>query len=526
MSNDPKLEIREDDWYSAVSGLGDISRDKRLATTFVGVDISQELAEQVWRGCAMAAVLVEDPIDEMFREGWEFELSASSNGQEVKVDAFPVPGAPAIPPPPPKKPGPVARPDEESQAQHEALEAYLDDLGVDEALQTALKYMRAYGGGVVLLGINDGQADLSKPVDPEKIQSVDFVTALSCYECYAVEYYADPAAPKYGKPMIYQISAQAQPTNDPKMTAQAIKGTQRVARVHESRVVAFSGPVVSARHRQEKRGFGDSIFTRIYPVLRDYETVWLNTATLMTDFAQAVYTMAKLEASLATDKGRRFRERLQAMDYGRSTLRAIVVGEGDKFERQQTPLTGLPEILREFASRLAAVGGVPVTRLMGTSPGGLNATGESDIRFYYDRIAGLQHSDLEPGLEKIVRSVLLAKNGPTGGLEPDQWSIEFCPLWQESETQKIANYAAQATADKAYIDAGVVSPEEVAVSRFGNADSEIVLDFDARDQAGVEAEQAAADAEKAKAEALAAPPAPVPAMPAPMPTMPAKPPKA
>ncbi len=59
----------------------------------------------------------------------------------------------------------------------------------------------------------------------------------------------------------------------------------------------------------------------------------------------------------------------------------------DSFTRVQTPLTNLSDILDRFATRLAAAADMPVTLLMGMSPAGLNATGESDRAFFYDRVS-------------------------------------------------------------------------------------------------------------------------------------------
>ena len=43
---------------------------------------------------------------------------------------------------------------------------------------------------------------------------------------------------------------------------------------------------------------------------------------------------------------------------------------------------GLADIMQKIPERIAAMGGYPVTHFMGKSPGGLNATGESDMRIY------------------------------------------------------------------------------------------------------------------------------------------------
>ncbi len=51
---------------------------------------------------------------------------------------------------------------------------------------------------------------------------------------------------------------------------------------------------------------------------------------------------------------------------------------------------------------LAGAAEIPATRLFGRSPQGLNATGESDLKNYYERIAQLQETYLRPALERLL----------------------------------------------------------------------------------------------------------------------------
>ena len=49
----------------------------------------------------------------------------------------------------------------------------------------------------------------------------------------------------------------------------------------------------------------------------------------------------------------------------------------------------------------ASAADIPVTRLLGQSPAGLSATGDSDTRNYHDMIAARQELDLRPQLERL-----------------------------------------------------------------------------------------------------------------------------
>ena len=65
------------------------------------------------------------------------------------------------------------------------------------------------------------------------------------------------------------------------------------------------------------------------------------------------------------------------------------------------------------------------TRLLGQSPAGLSATGDSDTRNYYDMIAARQELDLRPQLERLDKLILRS-----AGVDPAALTFEFRPLWQ------------------------------------------------------------------------------------------------
>jgi len=155
------------------------------------------------------------------------------------------------------------------------------------------------------------------------------------------------------------------------------------------------------------------------------------------------------------------------MELQRSFMRMVMIGKDDEFERKPTPLSGMPDLLDRFMKRLAASFDMPVTVLFGESPAGLNATGASEIRNYYDRIKSRQKTDLLPQLRRLLRLLFIAKKGPTSGAVPKKWSIAFRSLWQPTDQETADAYAKFAAGDTANVNAGTLAPEEVAISRYG-----------------------------------------------------------
>jgi SPP1 gp7 family putative phage head morphogenesis protein len=120
----------------------------------------------------------------------------------------------------------------------------------------------------------------------------------------------------------------------------------------------------------------------------------------------------------------------------------------------------------------------------------MNATGESDVRLWYDTIQGRQATILRPRTERLLRLLWLAKDGPTGGVEPQAWSHEYHSLWQSTPSEQAALRKAVAETDAIMITQRVVTPEQVARARYGGARWSDALTLTPEEIAAVQAAQA------------------------------------
>lgn len=100
---------------------------------------------------------------------------------------------------------------------------------------------------------------------------------------------------------------------------------------------------------------------------------------------------------------------------------------------------------------------------MGRSPAGLNATGDADLTVFYNSVARDQENELKPRLQRIYR--MMAR---TMGIDPEMVTIECRPLVELTEKERAELVLTHAQADKLYVDSGVLTPEEVALSRFSD----------------------------------------------------------
>lgn len=447
-TQDPAAATRKDGWQNLVTGLG-TKRDKRTHTTFGGapVFVSGQLLDELYAGDDMIARIVDLPAQEMTREWLDLHVG------DVNVA--------------------------------KAMLQRLEDLDLQAKTGEALTWARLHGGALMVLGIDDGQTT-DKPLREDSIKSFGWVSVVDRWEVRVASRYADVRSPKYGMPEVYEIT--------PASEGGGSAVSDRML-IHESRVIRFDGVRTPRRRMALNSGWCDSVVTRVYEVVRDFCSGYAAAAATLADFSVGVVAIQNLAEMLAADQEGLVLKRLEMLDMARSIARAVFMdAEKERFEYVARSLAGMPETLDRLALRLSAGTGIPVTLLMGQSPAGLNATGASDIRLWYDNVRSQQNQHLTPRIGRVVRLAFLAKDGPTQGKEPEDWSISWRPLWQPTEKEQAETRYLTMQTDVGYIDRGVLSPRKVAESRFGGDrwSMETTIDIDDWDEFG-EPEPAAGD---------------------------------
>lgn len=330
----------------------------------------------------------------------------------------------------------------------QAINAHLKQIDFMPTLKKALDIERAFGGSAILLGAADGQASLASPLNLNTVRKLDWVTLLEPDELSIDKRYEDPLAPSYGTVELYRL-------NTPRQSGTVI---------HESRLLIFPGIQIGSEAKRNGLWYGTSILDRVFDVLRDFNLTWGSASSLMVDFSQAVWKIKDLPSVIARDGGKLFQQRMQAMDLARSTIRAVVIdADSEDFRRDVTPLTGLPELLDRQITRISSAAGVPAMILFGESPGGLNATGEGNNRAWYDDLVSERKEKVDPHVEYVVDILSRIYKAP-------DWSITFPPLWQPTQAEIASIEKTEAETDQIRILSGVVTPEEVAASRFAGGE--------------------------------------------------------
>ena len=233
------------------------------------------------------------------------------------------------------------------------------------------------------------------------------------------------------------------------------------ARVHHSRVIRFTGRELPYLERVTEQGWGASEVESLYREVVQYDNTTANMAALT--FRANIDTMEvqnldQLFSLASGEAQRRFWNVMQAQSVLRSNFGYQLVNKGDQVKNTQYTFTGLSDVHESMCLSLSGASRIPMTKLFGRAPAGMNATGESDLRNYYDYVDTLRQSVLAPVLRRLLPVLCMSALGTV----PEDIDLTFPPLWTPTarEVAEIAKDKAETVI--AVFQAGLVQADTAA----------------------------------------------------------------
>lgn len=403
---------RNDGWQNLVTLLG-TSADKRTKNHLTWDLHPPEFYEQVYAGGGIPARIV-DVVPEHAMRNW---VSWMNLDGLTKV---------------------------ERQFKRDAIEEVCLEFDLRGNFLKAWKWGRAYGGG--LLHIVTDTNDPGSPL--RKGEKVLALRDLSRWDVRIlttdVEY--DFGSPNYGHPRMYYLNVQ--------MGSQ-YKGYP----IHWTRMIRFDGQLVPRRTFIRNNYWHDSVLNRIYNSIRNYEGANDSVAAMLHDFNVDIYKLKNVAAMIGAGKEQKIKDRVEMMNYTKSVINAMILDtDSEDYENKAKSVEGVAELLTLQASRLVADTEIPHTILLGESPDGSNATGNSTSQNWYNFLKAEQEHVAKPKLNLLV-DVLFPKE--------DKLRPKFRPLRVLDEIEMADVKLKTAQADQIYLAEQVLDPTEVAESRFG-----------------------------------------------------------
>lgn len=314
----------------------------------------------------------------------------------------------------------------------EQLNQVLDDLQVWDKLNETIKWSRLYGGAVAVMMI-DGQ-NISTPLNTKTIAKGQFRGLLVLDRWMVLPDLQDLVTeygPDYGMPKFYDVI-----TDSVGLVNQ---------RIHYSRILRFDGVKLPYWQAIAENLWGQSVIERLEDRLTLFDSATLGAGQLVYKAHLRTYKVEKLRELIATG-GRAYDalvKQIQQIRMWQSNEGMTLMDAKDTFETHQYSFTGLDSVLLQLGQQLSGALGIPLVRLFGQSPAGLNATGESDLANYYDNINQQQEGCMRSPLHRLLEVV---SQSALGKPLPTSFKFDFASLWQMDDKTKaeVANTTADA----------------------------------------------------------------------------------
>ncbi len=226
--------------------------------------------------------------------------------------------------------------------------------------------------------------------------------------------------------------------------------------VHASRLLTLVGHEMP-NMLKPAYAFGGVSLTQM---CKPYVDNWLRTRQSVSDLVNAFSVMVlktDMENTMDGDDGNKLYTRVDLFNRMRNNRGTFVIDKASEdFANVSVPLSGIDKLLAQSQEQMSSVSGIPLTILLGITPTGLNASSEGEFRAFYDAILSYNERVCRPLVETMMDVIQLSLFGAV-----DQTvTFEFLPLWEMSDKDKADIRKSDAEADTAYINSGVVSPEE------------------------------------------------------------------
>jgi len=330
--------------------------------------------------------------------------------------------------------------------QVEAVTTALRALGWVEKFTDAGCYSRLFGNAGVFIACNGTQ---SAPISPG--DKPLFLKVVDRRNLIVGANYANPTSEKDGTPELYGLIPVGSTFNG---TFSGI--------IHESRIAMMRGTRLDTFERMRNGGWDYSILNRCINAVTDMGETWAGISYLLREISLKVFKLKGLAKALTTNPGGTAL-RLQMVNEGLATNRLLAVDSEDEgLSRVETgTLTGIAALVEQLLLRLSAAAEMPVTRLYGRAPSGLNSTGEYDAKTWAKACASYQTFNLKPSILSVVEQVARFIAPECAG----SWDIEFAPVESPTGVEIADERNKIADMDVKYIGAQVFSPESIAVRR-------------------------------------------------------------
>ena len=323
----------------------------------------------------------------------------------------------------------------------QAIERWMDDMGVKEHFRNVLEKDGYFGRAQLFI---DMKRKATTPLSVPLTLHPTTIVRNSVLELRVIE-------PMWTYPGNYEATSPLQ-RHFYKPQTWYIMGEE----VHHSRLVTVVGREVPDMLKPVYM-FGGQSMTQ---VAQAYVENWLEVRQSATDLLKSFSTMAlatDMSSLLDGGDGGDLQARVEAFNRYRNN-RGTFVYDKDREELKNiaVPLGTIDKLQAQAQEHMAGIARIPLIKLFGIQPAGLNASSEGEIQSFDDTLKAYAIKTCKAPLLYIVR---LAQLSLFGEIDPDL-SVMWNSLRTTGPREDAEILATRAKTGATLIEAGVIRPQE------------------------------------------------------------------
>lgn len=182
-----------------------------------------------------------------------------------------------------------------------------------------------------------------------------------------------------------------------------------------------------------------------------------STSVLKTDMSSILESGSELDLT----------KRAALFNQFRDNSGLFVVGTNEEFQNISAPLGTLDHLQAQAQEHVGSIAQIPMVVWLGVDPSGLNASSEGTLQVWSQRVHSMQEHLFNDPLKTVIDVIQLDQFGV---IDPEI-VFTFEPLKEASEEDKGKADKNEAEIDVLYVNAGVLSPDEMRQKLAAQPDS-------------------------------------------------------
>ena len=279
-----------------------------------------------------------------------------------------------------------------------------DELGLQEKTRELIEQARTFGTAIMIIVTGEDVMDM--PLSESTLRPGDLknLIIVDRFDLTVEGYVSDIWDPNFGKPEFYIWHS----------------GDLGTRMIHHTRVLRYDsikvGPRYGHNYSSYDTDWGVSVIVpAILEVFRDEDMAASIQSQVLRAGTVAISSTTIDKMTGEFGGGKDISSVLQDIEKGIRSHRMIALSADANVQFLSPNLSNIAQIMQTAQGRMAAAFDIPQSRLWGSPPKGLNASNDSDLSRYSDKIAAMQRAKLTPLMKYL--DFIMALNA---GMDPNK----------------------------------------------------------------------------------------------------------